>query len=369
VRDGQATDDQAAGTGADEGRAAGPCAAGRRKKSWRQLLIIVLAAIILMLLIKAFLVQVYRIPSASIEDTLLTGDRVLVNKLVYHVRGIARGDIVVFSGEGSWGTTTGAPEPAPPGNPLLRALDAVLADVGVYSTQTYYIKRVIGLPGDRVACCMHGKVTVNGVPLDERSYLFPGARPSDKSFNVVVPPGRLWVMGDNRAISDDSRAHMAADFPGKGTVPESEVAGRAFLIIWPPAQIGDLPIPATFQQAALHAGTAGAPVLRVAGAAAGAVAGDPAAGVAAIALGVPVIALRVRRVVRTRRGPRVRARRQVRAGRRFGTRRRGYSASPSLCTGMAPPPSWRPTGFFPTSGPASASGTSPCATRATRGSR
>jgi signal peptidase I len=340
VRDGQATDDQrdpAAG-GADEvpaggaaggspaggaaggNPAGGAAAGGRGKKSWRQLLIIVLAAIILMLLIKAFLVQVYRIPSASMEDTLRTGDRVLVNKLVYHVRGIARGDIVVFSGEGSWGTTTGAPEPAPPGNPLLRALDAVLADVGVYSTQTYYIKRVIGLPGDRVACCVHGKVTVNGVPLDETSYLFPGARPSDRSFSVVVPPGRLWVMGDNRAISDDSRAHMVAGFPGKGTVPQSEVAGRAFLVIWPPAQIGDLPIPATFQQAALHAGAAGAPVLRVAGAAASAVAGDPAAGVAAVALGVPVIALRVRRVVRTRRGPRVRARRRVRAGRR-GRRR------------------------------------------------
>jgi signal peptidase I len=329
VRDGQATDDQrdpaapaqaaprsavsrssASRSSASRGRHA------RGKKSWRQLLIIVLAAIALMLLIKAFVVQVYRIPSASMEDTLRTGDRVLVNKLVYQVRGIARGDIVVFSGQGSWGTTTGAPEPAPPGNPLLRALDDVLADVGVYSTRTYYIKRVIGLPGDRVACCVNGKVTVNGVPLDEKPYLFPGARPSDKSFSVVVPPGRLWVMGDNRAISDDSRAHLVAGFPGQGTVPESQVAGRAFLIIWPPSQIGDLPIPATFQQAALHAGAAGAPVLRVAGAAAGAVAAVPAAGAAAVALGVPVVALRVlrTRVLRTR--MRVRRVPRVRAGRR-----------------------------------------------------
>ena len=98
--------------------------AGRREKSWRQLMVVVVAAIVLMLLIKAFIVQVYRIPSASMEDTLLTGDRVLVNKLVYHVRGIARGDIVVFSGQGSWGTTTGAPDPDPPASPLVRARDS-----------------------------------------------------------------------------------------------------------------------------------------------------------------------------------------------------------------------------------------------------
>jgi len=228
--------------------------AGRPKRPWRQLMMVVVVAIVLMLLIKAFVVQVYRIPSSSMEDTLLTGDRVLVNKLVYHARGIARGDIVVFSGDGSWGTTTGAPDPSPPGNPLLRVAYDVLADIGVYSTQTYYIKRVIGLPGDRVVCCVHGTVTVNGVPLDEKSYLFPGAKPSMRAFDVIVPSGRLWVMGDNRAISDDSRGHMRDGFPGMGTVPENEVCGRAFMIIWPLSQIGDLPIPATFQQAALHTG-------------------------------------------------------------------------------------------------------------------
>ena len=276
-------DAQAAG---EELPADGEHTAGRRKRSWRQLMQVVVTAIVLMLLIKAFIVQVYRIPSASMEDTLLTGDRVLVNKLVYHVRGIARGDIVVFSGAGSWGSTTGAPDPAPPGNPLVRAMYDVLADIGVYSTQTYYIKRVIGLPGDHVVCCVNGKVTVNGVPLEETSYLFPGAAPSVQSFNVVVPPGRLWVMGDNRAISDDSRGHMSAGFPDMGTVPENEVAGRAFLIIWPPSQLGDLPIPATFQQAALHPVAAGAAV--------------PAAGAAALA-GIPVLAMRMRRVRARRR--------------------------------------------------------------------
>jgi signal peptidase I len=288
---------------------------GRRKKSWRQLMMIVVGAIVLMLLIKAFVVQVYRIPSSSMEDTLLTGDRVLVNKLVYHVRGIARGDIVVFSGDGSWGTTTGEPDPSPPGNPLLRAAYDVLADVGVYSTQTYYIKRVIGLPGDHVVCCVNGKVTVNGVTLNEASYLFPGASPSMRRFSVVVPRGRLWVMGDNRAISDDSRGHKADGFPANGTVPENEVAGRAFMIIWPPSQIGDLPIPATFQQAALHAGAAGAPVLHVVGAAAAAVTVVPAAGAAAL-LGIPVLALRTRRALQTRR---------IRTGRRG--RPRGYAGA------------------------------------------
>ena len=298
MRDGPATDDQRDPTvpaSADPGEPAGAgSAAGKRKKSWRQLMVIVAAAIVLMLLVKAFVVQVYRIPSSSMEDTLLTGDRVLVNKLVYHFRGIDRGDIVVFSGQGSWGSTTGAPDPAPPRNPVLRAVDDVLADVGVYSTQTYYIKRVIGLPGDHVMCCKDDRVVVNGVPLDETSYLFPGASPSVQQFSITVPQGRLWVMGDNRAISDDSRGHMFSGFPDQGSVPENEVAGRAFLIIWPPSQFGDLPIPATFQQAALHAGASGAPVLQVAGAAVSAVAAVPAAGVAAV-LGVPVFALRRQR--------------------------------------------------------------------------
>jgi signal peptidase I len=201
---------------------------------------------------------------------------------------------VVFSGQGSWGTTTGAPDPAPPRNPALRTVDDVLADIGVYSTQTYYIKRVIGLPGDHVACCTNGRVTVNGVPLDETSYLFPGASPSAAGFNVIVPPGRLWVMGDNRAISDDSREHMISGYPEDGTVPENEVAGRAFLIIWPLSQFGDLPIPATFQQAALHAGAAGAPVLQATRVAVSVLAVAPEAGIAAV-LGIPLFVLRRRR--------------------------------------------------------------------------
>jgi len=223
----------------------------RRKHFWRELLIIVVVAAAVTMAVKAFVVQVYRIPSASMENTLQVGDRVLVNKLVYHVRGVARGDIIVFSGQDSWGPDA----PPPSNNGLVRLWDDVLSTVGLSSGQTYYIKRVIGLPGDQVACCTDGKVTVNGVPLNEGSYLYPGNPPSAK-FTEVVPPGHLWVMGDHRSDSDDSRYHPGD--PGGGAIPENQVVGRAFLIIWPPSQIRDLPIPSTFDQAALHAGAAGA---------------------------------------------------------------------------------------------------------------
>jgi signal peptidase I len=269
--------------------------AGRKRKHfWRELLIIVVVAAALTLVVKAFVVQVYRIPSASMENTLQVGDRVLVNKLVYHFRDIARGDIIVFSGQDSWGPDA----PPPSNNGLVRFWDEVLSTVGLESNQTYYIKRVIGLPGDKVACCTDGKVTVNGVPLTETSYLYPGDAPSFPFKTVTVPPGHLWVMGDHRGDSDDSRYHTSQ--PGGGAIPENEVVGRAFLIIWPPSQLSDLPIPSTFNQAALHAGPAGAAMIGAAdvgGTALAAVAAVPVAGAAAGAgaLGAPVLLLRRRR--------------------------------------------------------------------------
>jgi len=223
--------------------------AKRRRSFWRDLVVIVIAGLVLTILLKAFVVQVFAIPSGSMENTLEPGDRVLVNKLVYRFRDIARGDVVVFSGQGSWGPDA----PPPPGNPLVRLWDGVTNLVGVSAPGTDYIKRVIGLPGDQVACCdARGRVTVNGVPLSEQSYVHPGDTPSQVPF--TVPPGRLWVLGDNRANSDDSRYRR--DDPGSGTIPESAVVGRAFVIIWPPSRIGDLPIPATFEQAGLHAAAA-----------------------------------------------------------------------------------------------------------------
>jgi signal peptidase I len=127
---------------------------------------------------------------------------------------------------------------------------------GLFGTepgQTDYIKRVIGVPGDRVACCNAlGLITVNGVALHEQSYLYPGAIPSDAPagysgrFRLTVPPGRLWVLGDNRAVSADSRLHQ--NDPGDGTIPENEVIGRAFMIVWPLSRWRILPIPSTFLQ-------------------------------------------------------------------------------------------------------------------------
>ena len=266
----------------------------KRKHFWRELLIIVVVAAALTLLVKAFVVQVYRIPSASMENTLQVGDRVLVNKLVYHLRGIARGDVIVFSGQDSWGPDA----PPPANNGFARFWDEVMSTVGLESSQTYYIKRVIGLPGDRVACCTDGKVTVNGVPLAETSYLYPGDAPSFPFKAVTVPPGHVWVMGDHRGDSADSRYHISD--PGSGAMPEDEVVGRAFLIIWPPSQLRDLPIPNTFSQAALHAGPAGAAVIgaeNVGGMALAAVAAVPVGGAAAGAgvLGAPLLLLRRRR--------------------------------------------------------------------------
>jgi signal peptidase I len=220
---------------------------GRRRSFWRELPILIAVALLLAVIIKTFAIQAFWIPSGSMENTLEINDRVLVNKIVYHTRPIHRGDIVVFNGDGSW-----APGAVPTsGNVFQQFFDGFASMFGFGHSGDILIKRVIGLPGDRVACCdAQGRVTVNGVPLNEQSYLYPGSAPSLIRFNIVVPPGRLWVMGDNRYASDDSRLHQ--NDPGGGTIPESAVIGRAFVIIWPPSRWRFLPIPATFQQPALN---------------------------------------------------------------------------------------------------------------------
>ena len=225
---------------------------GRRKRSfWREFPVLVVIALLLAVVIKTYAVQAFFIPSGSMENTLEINDRVLVNKLVYDVRGIHRGDIVVFNGDGSWDPGT------PPRNTnfLVKFGQGFASMFGFGHPGDILIKRVIGLPGDKVACCdAQGRVTVNGVPLNEQSYLYPGDAPSESRFDIVVPPGRLWVMGDHRLISDDSRDHLGV--PGGGTIPENAVIGRAFVIIWPFSRWRILPIPATFQQPKLNAAAA-----------------------------------------------------------------------------------------------------------------
>jgi signal peptidase I len=256
---GASPDDDAASVSSEQaGSGAGGRMAARRPRKkrsfWREFPILVVVALVLAVVIKTYAIQAFFIPSGSMENTLEINDRVLVNKLVYDVRGIHRGDIVVFNGDGSWD-----PGPLPANtNFAEKFVDGFASMFGFGHPGDILIKRVMGLPGDHVACCdAQGQVTVNGVPLTEQSYLYPGDAPSEIRFNIVVPPGRLWVMGDHRLISDDSRDHLGD--PGGGTVPENAVIGRAFVIIWPPSRWRILPIPSTFEQPKLNASAPGTP--------------------------------------------------------------------------------------------------------------
>jgi signal peptidase I len=254
VTDGQATvaDDGDGGDDAAKGAAPGAVRPGRRRSWLTEFVLLVVVALVVALTVKTYVVQPFKIPSQSMQDTLLVNDRVLVNKLVGHLSAIHRGDIVVFDGTGNWDP----PAAAAPG-PLQRAYRDFLGLFGHDAGQTDYIKRVIGLPGDHVRCCnARGLVTVNGVALHEGGYLYPGSAPSAIRFSVVVPPGRLWVMGDNRGDSADSRYHdcqvpeaSCEPWDRDGTIPETAVIGRAFLVIWPPSRLKVLWVPATFGQA------------------------------------------------------------------------------------------------------------------------
>jgi signal peptidase I len=277
----------------------------RNRPFWQEFPILVVVALTIALLVKTFVVQAFFIPSGSMQNTLELYNKVLVNKLVYHFRPIRPGDIIVFDGAGSW--TAPAPRPTS-SDPVVALYDVTLRPLlssigGLFGSapgQTDFIKRVIGVPGDHVACCnAQGLVTINGVALHEQSYLFPGNQPGDAPlgesghFSLTVPPGRLWVLGDHRAISDDSRGHE--DDPGNGTIPENEVIGRAFAIVWPPSRWTVLSIPATFQQKGILGGAFAA-----AGPAGPAVPYLPVS--AGVAGAIPVAALWRRRRARPPRG-------------------------------------------------------------------
>ncbi|WP_162197249.1 signal peptidase I [Demequina pelophila] len=188
----------------------------------------VVSALALSLLVKTFLFQSFYIPSPSMVPTLEVGDRILVTKWRPDPLPLRRGDVVVFKDPNQW---LGAP--VEESSDVRRIVKDVLTWTGLLPEDAgeHLIKRVIGLPGDTVECTdPDAQVRVNGEPLDE-PYIAAGSRPCGTTFTIDVPDGYLWLMGDNRDDSADSRAHMGD--PGGGTVPRANVVGSTFAIVWP----------------------------------------------------------------------------------------------------------------------------------------
>jgi signal peptidase I len=203
----------------------------------KELPILVIVALVVSLFIKSFLVQFFYIPSGSMENTLQIKDRVAVNKVPFVSDNIKRGDVVVFRDPNNW-----LPEPYDSTtNQFVAKAKSALVTVGVLPNpaKQYLVKRVVGVGGDRVVCCTKdGKLTINGVEVTE-PYIFAGNKPSEMNFDVTVPKDKLWVMGDHRGASADSRYHQ--EDINKGFVPLSKVTGRVVGVIWPFKNITYIP--------------------------------------------------------------------------------------------------------------------------------
>ncbi len=198
---------------------------GRALPALRFLSLLVVAAVVVTL-VRVLVVQTFVIPSGSMEPTLEVGDRVVVSRLDYRLGDVQRGDVIVFDGQGVFDPPRPAARSA-----LAEAGRAVADALGAPVGQRDYVKRVVGLPGERVTCCdAQRRITIDGVPLTE-PYLAAGDDPSTVRFDIVVPPDRLWVMGDHRSESGDSRDHLGD--PGGGTVPLDHVVGRVVSVWWP----------------------------------------------------------------------------------------------------------------------------------------
>lgn len=211
----------------------------------REFVLIVVGALIVSSILRAFVGQMFIIPSESMENTLLVGDRVVVEKIT----DVKRGDVVVFEDPGGW---LGAEESGQKRGSVGRFFEVVglLPD----SSHGHLIKRLIGMPGDKVECCdTKGRLLVNGQPLEETSYLYPGDAASQMEFQVTVPAGRIFVMGDHRSASGDSRVHLQdvdaeGGNPGDAAfVPLDKVTGRAIMVVWPAGRWDKLGVPDTFK--------------------------------------------------------------------------------------------------------------------------
>jgi signal peptidase I len=203
----------------------------------RELPVIIIAALVVSIIVKTFLIHFFYIPSGSMENTLQVGDRIAVNKFGALFTDIKRGEVVVFGDPDNWLGSSAESEDSGIG----AVVKTGLITVGVLPdpAKQYLIKRVIGVGGDKVVCCdKAGKLQVNGVSITE-PYIFAGDKPSDMQFNVDIPKGFIWVMGDHRGASADSRFHP--DSANNGMVPLSKVVGRAIFVVWPFTDIGLIP--------------------------------------------------------------------------------------------------------------------------------
>ncbi|MBT2439864.1 signal peptidase I [Streptomyces sp. ISL-36] len=220
--------------------------AKKPRSFWKELPLLIGIALLLALLIKTFLVQAFSIPSDSMMNTLQRGDRVLVDKLTpWFGSEPERGEVVVFHDPGGW--LEGEPTPDP------NVVQKFLSFIGLMPSaeEKDLIKRVIAVGGDTVSCKEGGKVVLNGKPLDETAYIYPGSTPcGDKPFGpITIPEGSIWVMGDNRQNSLDSRYHQ--NLAGGGTVSNDGVVGRAIVVAWPVTRWATLPVPDVFDQPGL----------------------------------------------------------------------------------------------------------------------
>ncbi len=215
----------------------------------RETAIIVVSALVLSALVRAFLVQAFYVPSASMEDTLLISDRIIASKITATMSGVSRGEVVVFKDPGDW-----LDDPPPPPGGFRGALRQGLTFVGLLPSDTGkdLVKRAIAVGGDRVACCdVDGRIVLNGVPLVE-DYI---VGPTDQvRFDLVVPDGSVFVMGDNRGNSRDSRYHLEEN---DGGVPVGNVVGRVVLVVWPLQSFSTVPVPEIFGNPAITDGPRG----------------------------------------------------------------------------------------------------------------